>query len=70
MMVSSYSRGHLIIYENKQWIYEDNHEPIGSRSCKRCKKPPTPEGYDACLGFISGVTSACCGHGVESSYNN
>jgi hypothetical protein len=29
---------------------------------------PTSEGYDACLGFIPGVESACCGHGVEEPY--
>jgi hypothetical protein len=31
----------------------------------KCGKMPTPEGYDACLGYIDGVISACCGHGVE-----
>jgi hypothetical protein len=25
---------------------------------------PTPEGYDACLGYLPGVDAACCGHGV------
>ena len=29
---------------------------------------PTKEGYDACLGFIEGAKSACCGHGVERAY--
>ncbi len=33
--------------------------------CKRCGKLPTPEGYDACLGYLPGVASACCGHGVK-----
>jgi hypothetical protein len=29
---------------------------------------PTAEGYDACLGHIEDAVSACCGHGVGSSY--
>lgn len=29
---------------------------------------PTKEGYDACLGHIAGVKSACCGHGVEEPF--
>lgn len=33
--------------------------------CPKCKEPPTPEGYDACIGYVEGVTSACCGHGVK-----
>lgn len=35
------------------------------RPCPKCDRPPTPEGYDACLGLIPGATSACCGHGVH-----
>lgn len=35
------------------------------RPCIRCGNPPTPEGYDACLGHLEGVKSACCGHGVS-----
>lgn len=29
---------------------------------------PTKEGYDACIGYVEGVKSACCGHGIEKSY--
>lgn len=29
---------------------------------------PTKEGYDACLGYIKGAKSACCGHGIEEPY--
>jgi hypothetical protein len=36
----------------------------GNRECKRCGCKPTDEGYDACIGFMHGVKSACCGHGV------
>jgi len=65
-MVTSYSRGHKIYYDGKDWRYSDNNEiDTGNRPCVRCGKKPTPEGYDACLGFIEGVNSACCGHGVQ-----
>jgi len=69
-MVKSYSRGHEIIYCQNIWRFTDNNEPIENkqRPCKRCGKSPTPEGYDACLGCIPFVTSACCGHGVEEPY--
>jgi len=64
-MVYSYARGHKIYFFNNAWRYEDNNEPVegNERPCIRCGKMPTPEGYDACLGFVSGVASACCGHG-------
>lgn len=39
-----------------------------SRPCKRCGRMPTKEGYDACLGYIKGAKSACCGHGIEKPY--
>lgn len=68
-MTSSYSRGHLIIYVNGIWIYEDNKQPLNNhRPCKKCGCKPTSEGYDACLGYIKGATSVCCGHGVEEGY--
>lgn len=40
-----------------------------SRPCVSCHSPPAAEGYDACLGRIEGVKSACCGHGVEPPYS-
>jgi len=64
-MITAHSRGWPIIFENNQWLYLDTKEPIEKeRPCKHCGKMPTPEGYDACLGFIQGASSACCGHGV------
>lgn len=68
-MINSYSRGHKIYYDGKDWRYIDNNEVVNNmRPCKRCGKIPTKEGYDACLGHIDGVISACCGHGVEPAY--
>lgn len=66
MVVKSHSRGHEIIFKNNTWIYSDTLSPIEEyRPCKKCGKTPTVEGYDACLGYVEGATSACCGHGIE-----
>ena len=64
-MITSFSRGNLIKYIDGIWKYEDG-TPLNQeeRPCARCGKMPTSEGYDACLGYIEGATSACCGHGV------
>jgi len=35
--------------------------------CKKCKKGPTEEGHDGCLGTLPGlIMNACCGHGNDS----
>lgn len=68
-MITSHSRGWEIYYDGKNWRYTDNNEiDDGMRACKKCGRLPTPEGYDACVGYIEGCTSACCGHGVEEPY--
>jgi hypothetical protein len=65
-MVTSYDRGHEIYHKNGVWFYSYNNKIVDSkRPCKKCGKPPTPEGYDSCIGYINGVKSACCGHGVS-----
>lgn len=33
--------------------------------CAKCKKGPTKEGHDGCLGTLPGVMNACCGHGND-----
>lgn len=69
--VSSYTRGWKIIWNpiKQKWFYADTGESIEiERSCKRCGKFPTLEGYDACLGYIKDVESACCGHGVSKAF--
>lgn len=35
--------------------------------CIECKKPPSPEGHDGCLGTLPGkdIMNACCGHGLD-----
>lgn len=67
--VTGYQRGHLIEYDfdNERWLYADDKSPISvERPCIKCGRLPTPEGYDACLGYMPNVKSACCGHGVEN----
>lgn len=64
-MITGNTRGHDIYFKDNQWFWTDSNESITiERPCKRCGKMPTKEGYDACLGFIKDVTSACCGHGI------
>ena len=68
MTARGYGYGYQIEYDEpqEQWVYSDNKEPItNERPCKKCGKYSTPEGYDACLGYLPGVVAACCGHGVE-----
>ncbi len=69
MSVHAYFRGHAAHCHRGQWYYDDNGQPVNDdRPCPRCGKSPTPEGYDACRGYIPGAYSACCGHGKERGY--
>jgi len=64
----SHMRGWPITWKgiDNMWVYDDDGTVADdSRPCVRCGRHPTPEGYDACLGYIEGATAACCGHGVE-----
>lgn len=67
------SLGHTIaVLDDGSEYYYDTMEPFDeefpTRSCIRCGKFPTVEGYDSCLGDLPGVDFACCGHGVEDGY--
>jgi len=69
--VTSHTRGHLIYWDEdrKAWFYADDQTPISQeRPCMQCRKMPTPEGHDPCLGHIPGAIGACCGHGVEDGF--
>ena len=70
--VTNWRRGNVICFDEaaRCWRYESDGVPIRDvqRPCVRCGRLPTAEGYDACLGHIAGVTSACCGHGVSPAY--
>jgi len=73
MTATSYSRGYEIYFDetDRLWKYSDNNDPVNwndLRVCKYCGLPPTPEGYDACFGYIKDAISACCGHGTNKGY--
>lgn len=68
-MVSKW-RGHDIFYI-REWLYCDTGEPIrgNRRPCGHCGKRETEEGHDDCLGTVTGIMNACCGHGeVKDTY--
>jgi hypothetical protein len=62
------SQGHPIHASPEGYRYDDTNElMVGNpRPCVQCQEMPTP--FDACLGYIPGVVSACCGHGVKDGY--
>lgn len=69
MTATCYHHGWLCMWDGKTWRYADTGEPSNlPRPCARCGRMPTPEGYDACLGYIPGALAACCGHGVQEPY--
>lgn len=71
MTATSFECGHAVFWDKKsqKWRYLDNGEIANDkRICIRCGELPTSEGYDACLGHIPGIKSACCGHGIEAPY--
>lgn len=75
-MIKSHCRGNEIEYYDGDWHYCDSgyhtSELSGSgqfRICIKCKKGPTKEGHDGCLGTIPGAYNACCGHGeINTAY--
>jgi hypothetical protein len=69
-MITGYKRRHKYFHDgDKTEYYLDNKEPLEKeRPCIRCGRMPTPEGHDACLGRLTGVKWACCGHGKKEGY--
>jgi ribosomal protein S27AE len=67
--ITTYKRGHRISFDNGTEYYVDNGESTEKeRPCTRCGEMPTHEGFDACLGKLTGVVAACCGHGKTRGY--
>lgn len=65
-VITSHQRGWLIRYDGANWVYADSGESIEiERPCVKCGLMSTVEGYDACVGYIPGKTSVCCGHGIH-----
>ena len=63
----SWRRGYEVEWNEtaSEWCYRDTGDVADyDRPCIKCEEMPTQEGYDACLGHVEGVISACCGHGV------
>jgi len=65
-MIKSTNYGHeTYSVDGENWFYSDDDSPISDiRPCPKCRELPTAEGYDACIGYIPGASSVCCGHGV------
>lgn len=77
MTARSFIRGHAIYWDerHKIWRFDDTHEPTETtwfdRPCGYCGLYGNSNNgdVDPCLGFLPGVTNACCGHGdPEESY--
>lgn len=70
MTATSYNNGNKIFWHDStyQWYYEDKQSIKKLRKCPKCNKLPDKNGNDACLGNLTGVKNACCGHGVEDGY--
>lgn len=73
MTVRGYLRGHPIIWDGDDWVFEDNGEIVEEtfefKVCAKCGLASSPEGHDPCLGTLPGVENACCGHGIrEDAY--
>lgn len=52
----------------KENYYTSDIAGNGQRGiCIHCKKGPTKDGHDGCLGTLPGpIMNACCGHGTNS----
>ena len=71
MTATGHFHGHTVHWDTNDalWRYSDTNEPATEcRPCVQCSNYPTAAAFDACLGMIEGVVSACCGHGVETGY--
>lgn len=70
-MVISFLRGHKIERLNGEFVYSDTKTPTvnNNRPCGFCGLDHTNEGHDGCLGELSGIMNACCGHGqIHDAY--
>lgn len=71
MAAKSFYRGHSIRFDTalEVWVYSDTGEVADyERPCAKCGELAEKDGPDPCLGLLGGVSSACCGHGVENPY--
>lgn len=68
MTASGFKRGHRIVFDGAIWRYEDGAPTDHERPCPQCGHTAERDGPDPCLGWIDGLRSACCGHGVHGPY--
>lgn len=68
-------RGHPILWDEltQVWRYRDNKKPTSGvhidRPCSYCGRAAGRDEPDPCIGYLPGVSNACCGHGVpEEAY--
>jgi hypothetical protein len=76
-------RGHSVIThdDGHSWHWEDTGDLVVDeaiaedvdpetfeRPCVRCEQYATPDGHDACIAGLPGVSNACCGHGIDPPY--
>jgi hypothetical protein len=73
MSSGSCLRGHPIFWDGRIYRYVDTGQPTvegwKERPCGYCGLFFTSDGHDGCLGTLTGVMNACCGHGSpEEAY--
>jgi len=71
MTATGYVRGNPVHWDGEHWRLEDG-QILGANGvdppCARCGAIAASGAPDPCVGFIEGLVSACCGHGVELPY--
>lgn len=84
MVAKSRIRGHEIYYDPKLevWKYVEDDSLVNKvelnfnneysdeldKRCPRCKMINKFDAPDYCLGYLPGVSNACCGHGENEGY--
>lgn len=68
MTATGRHRGHLVHWDGAIWRYDDGTPATAERPCVECGVLAEPGAPDPCIGMLPGVSSACCGHGVEAPY--
>lgn len=68
MTATGHTRGHPITWDGDVWRHLDGIPASRERPCVSCGVLADPGAPDPCIGFLDGVTSACCGHGVTEGY--
>ncbi len=84
-MIKSKLNSHDVEIRDGVWVYSETGIGVHDKTleytpelsgsgqfgvCRNCKKTPTKEGHDGCLGTLvdhnnGGIMNACCGHGKE-----